>query len=302
MMYKRSLAGMAFFLLLILAPALCAAEIFLEAPDKAARGDAFVARASADAPVNDFVFFWRGKSYKIRAAEQAVNGKTAWIAEILLPAPLDEKAPKLKLGLGVSTANKRPIASVHADVALYDRKRPVQKLTVDKKYVNPPASEKARIQRDREKVAKALSAPLEGRLWSLPLQRPVPGGISSSFGMKRVFNGQPRSVHRGLDLRGATGTPIKACADGKVILVDNLYFSGNTVYIDHGDGVRTAYLHMSEPKVQVGQYVKKGDLVGLVGATGRVTGPHLHLSLIVQGQSADPEPLLEKNSQSGKQK
>ncbi len=120
----------------------------------------------------------------------------------------------------------------------------------------------------------------------------MPGTVSSLFGMKRVFNGQPRGMHRGLDLRGAQGTPIRACADGVVALVDDLYFSGNAVYINHGDGVFSSYLHMSKPLVTPGERVRRGQVVGLVGATGRVTGPHLHLGLMVQGESVDPQPLL----------
>lgn len=276
-------------LLLFTAIAPARAEIILRAPDKAARGDAYLAQAASAAPVDDFIFYWRGRSYPVKAVKGSGAGGEEWSAEILLPVPLDEKAPKLRLG---ASAGKSAPAAVHADIALYDRPRPVQKLTVDKKYVNPPAHEQDRIKRDREKVRAALERKLPERAWSLPFNRPVPGSVSSLFGMKRVFNGEPRSVHRGLDLRGASGTPIYACADGRVELVDNLYYSGNAVYLNHGDGVFTAYLHMSEPKVGEGQYVKKGDLVGLVGATGRVTGPHLHLSLIVQGQSVDPEPLL----------
>lgn len=163
---------------------------------------------------------------------------------------------------------------------------------MNKKYVNPPASQQERIKKDREKVRRALAQYLPERFWTIPFERPVQGGVSSLFGMKRVFNGEPRSVHRGLDLRGAQGTPILACADGEVALADNLYFSGNVVYINHGEGVFSAYLHMSEARVQVGERVRKGQVIGLVGATGRVTGPHLHLSLIVQGQSVDPQPFL----------
>lgn len=263
--------------------------IALEAPGKVARGDAFLAKAVSDKPVDNVDFFWRGKTYTVKARQEGIG----CVAEILLPVPLDEPARKLVLGAGPELAKgERPLATVHADINLFEKKRPVQKLTVDKKYVNPPASEKARIQRDREKVREALAQKLPGKEWELPFARPVPGSVSSLFGMKRVFNGEPRSVHRGLDLRGATGTPIKACADGRVALVDNLYFSGNTVYVNHGDGVFTAYLHMSEPKVKSGDIVKKGDVIGLVGATGRVTGPHLHLSLMVQGQPVDPQPLL----------
>ncbi len=185
---------------------------------------------------------------------------------------------------------------VRSTVAIKDVKRPVQKLTVERKFVDPPAEVKDRIARDREKVRKALQTTLPERQWSLPMQRPVPGSVSSQFGLKRVFNGQPRGEHRGLDLRGAQGTPIKACADGVVVLVDDLYFSGNTAYINHGEGVFSAYLHMSEANVKPGDVVKKGDVIGKVGATGRVTGPHLHLSMFAQGQPVDPLPLLDNSS------
>lgn len=273
------------------------AEIILQAPQKSARGDAFVAEAISTEPVEEFVFFWRGKEHRVRAKQD----NQGWSGKILLPAALDEKADSLALGLGsVAKSGGKAIEKTRATVALFDRPRPTQKLTVNKKYVNPPASEKARIESDRQKVRKALATSLPERLWELPFQRPVPGGVSSLFGMKRVFNGEPRSVHRGLDLRGAQGTPIKAVADGEVVLVDNLYFSGNTVYLNHGDGVFSAYLHMSEPKVAPGQKVSRGDVIGLVGATGRVTGPHLHLSLIVQGQSVDPQPLLENTARETK--
>ena len=152
----------------------------------------------------------------------------------------------------------------------------------------------ARIKADREKVRLALADWLPERHWALPLARPVPGDVSSLFGLKRVFNGQPRGVHRGLDLRGPQGQPVLACADGRVALTGDLYFSGNVVYINHGEGVFTAYLHLSEILVQNGENVRKGQVVGLVGATGRVTGPHLHLSLLVQGESVDPLPFLER--------
>ncbi|WP_165174705.1 M23 family metallopeptidase [Desulfovibrio sp. ZJ369] len=272
------------------------AGVRLEAPARAARGDAFLALAAADQPATCFTFHWRGKSYKA-VAQRAADAGGQWQAVILLPVPLDEKAQRLELAVtsgreGPGSRASDDVAKANMAIALYDRERPVQKLTVDKKYVNPPAAQQERIKKDREKVRRILSVYLPERYWTLPFERPVPGGVSSLFGMKRVFNGQPRSVHRGLDLRGAQGTPIRACADGEVALADNLYFSGNAVYINHGEGVFSAYLHMSESKVKAGERVRKGQVVGLVGATGRVTGPHLHLSLIVQGQSVDPQPFL----------
>lgn len=266
-----------------------AATLRLEAPEQVARGDAFLALAVSDVPVQDVTFVWRGKEWRAQAETVVTpQGAQAWQAVMLLSVPLEAKEKRLSLAASATGGGRAP----QTMVTLFDRKRPVQKLTVDKKYVDPPAKVMERIRRDRAQVKAALASYSPVRQWALPLTRPVPGGISSLYGLKRVFNGQPRGYHRGLDLRGASGTPIKACADGRVVLCDDLYFSGKTVYLDHGQGVFTAYLHMSEQLVRNGQEVRKGQIIGKVGATGRVTGPHLHLSLIVQGQSVDVEPLL----------
>lgn len=257
----------------------------LEAPASVGKGNAFLARALSGVPVNEFTFTWLGKEQAVKA----IRSGNAWLGEILLPVPVDTRDDGGRLAVGVSGGG-----AVGATVNFHDVKRPVQKLQVDKKYVDPPKAVQQRIKQDRQKVRQALARNDVERQWRLPLYRPVQGGISSQFGLKRVFNGQLRGQHRGLDLRGAEGTPIHACSDGVVVLNDDLYYSGNTVYVNHGDGVFTAYLHMSKSNVQPGQQVRRGDVIGYVGATGRVTGPHLHLSLLVQGQSVDPLPLLEQ--------
>lgn len=275
-------------LALCVVPVASASTLNLDVPARVARGDAFLVTARTDTTADALVFRWRGKAHRVPV--MLLDGvRTAWL---LLPVPVDAKEQTLPLSVGL-VGDKNAARTAQVTVALYDRERPVQKLTVDKKYVNPPANEQARIAEDRRKVRAVISRYTPERYWTLPLLRPVSGGVSSLFGMKRVFNGQPRSVHRGLDLRGAAGTPIRAAADGVIALVDNLYFSGNAVYIDHGLGVFTAYLHMSATDVQPGQAVRRGDVIGKVGATGRVTGPHLHLSMLVQGVSVDPLPLLE---------
>ena len=260
--------------------------VTLRAPESAAKGDAFEATATSDRKCDKIVFNWRGKDIPVKASPNA-NGEHE--ARVLLPAPLDEQSRALKLSASDGSAS-----TAQANVRIFEKQRPSQKLKVDKKFVQPPAEVREKIKADREKVRAALSQRLPERQWTLPFEKPVPGGVSSLFGMKRVFNGETKSVHRGLDLRGATGTPIRACADGQVALSDNLYYSGNAVYVNHGDGVFTAYLHMSKPLVKAGDLVKKGDVIGLVGATGRVTGPHLHLSMIVQGQGVDPQPFLKE--------
>lgn len=295
---KKFFCICAFSLLALLCEAgMASAELALNVPERAAAGDAFLAELVSTEPVDEFIVNWLGKTHKIKA-KTASQGRSE--AQILLPVPLDEKSRALNLKASAQQNGKKTPASLNVKIEIYDKQRPSEKLTVDKKYVNPPASVQKRLKDDREKVRQALSRPVAESEWTLPFARPVPGAPSSVFGKKRVFNGQPRSVHRGLDLRGAAGSPIKACANGEVILVDNLYYSGNAVYVDHGGGVVTAYLHMTKPLVEVGQKVKRGDPIGLVGATGRVTGPHLHLTLLVQGQSVDPLPFLETQGAKGK--
>ena len=282
----------------------------LEAPKRVARGDAFLATVMSNTPLRSVTFRWLGKKHRITAApvnmgshvreEGQAARRTQWRASILLPVPLDCKDSAQNLTVMPQpeyAADMAASAPVVRKLAFYDKKRPVQKLTVDKKYVTPPPEQAARIKADREKVRAALATNLAEHCWSLPFYRPVPDrGISSLFGLKRVFNGQPRGVHRGLDLRGPQGQPVKACADGLVVLTGDLYYGGKVVYINHGEGVFTAYLHLSEIRAHEGQRVRRGEVVGLVGATGRVTGPHLHLSLIVQGESVDPLPFLAAQS------
>ncbi|MCI7569026.1 MAG: M23 family metallopeptidase [Desulfovibrio sp.] len=280
----RALLPALLFLCVFGASAPAGATPLLEAPDRVARGDAFLVLASSDRPTQRFTFSWGGKDY----AADAYQDGGRWQAVMLLGMPLEEKQGRRTLIVrdgGESCA---------AEIAVFDRKRPVQKLSVDKKYVSPPPEVMARIREDRRKTARALAVYSSHRRWTAPFVRPVEGGVSSLYGLRRVFNGQPRGFHKGLDLRSPAGTPIRACADGVVTLADNLYFSGNAVYLDHGLGVATAYLHMSKILVRPGDSVQRGQVIGLVGATGRVTGPHLHLTLFAQGQSVDILPLLEK--------
>ena len=141
----------------------------------------------------------------------------------------------------------------------------------------PDAATKARIEREAAKARQvSLNAHLTPRHWKLPFAQPASGRITSPFGTARVFNRQVKSRHTGLDFGGGTGAPVKAANDGIVALVDSFYLGGNCVYIDHGAGMVTGYLHLSKWYVRQGQQVKKGQLIGRIGATGRVTGPHLH--------------------------
>ena len=169
---------------------------------------------------------------------------------------------------------------------------PIRRLSVDPSFVSPPASVIDRIQREARQLNEIFATATDERLWSGGFLRPVPGDSTSSFGRRSVFNGQPRSPHSGTDFRGAEGTPIKAPNAGIVALATDLYFSGNVVIIDHGWGLYSYFAHLSSIAVDEGSQVKQGDVVGDVGSTGRVTGPHLHWTVRLNDARVDPLSLM----------
>ena len=169
------------------------------------------------------------------------------------------------------------------------RDYPEQWLTIkNKRKVNPNPDDLKRI---RQEVApqRAAKRHFDENTWpDLVMHKPVDGPYSSHFGLKRFFNEQPRNPHGGLDIAAATGTPIKAPAPGLVVEAGDFFFNGNSVFIDHGQGVISFYCHLNDIHVKKGQRVERGDTLGEVGATGRVTGPHLHWSVGLNGTWVDP--------------
>ena len=166
----------------------------------------------------------------------------------------------------------------------------IQKLTVDPKYVEVPKEEEERVKADSARVSAAYRSGEAARRWT-SFARPVPfeGG---NFGARRVYNGKTQSFHAGLDMSAPKGTPVAAAADGRVALAGDLYFSGGTVLLDHGGGLFTQYMHLSRVDVKDGDIVAKGAILGLVGATGRVTGPHLHWAVRLNGARVNPAAFL----------
>jgi len=169
---------------------------------------------------------------------------------------------------------------------------PQRELTVAAKFVAPPESVKARIAADAHAFAKAWKTPFGPRVFTEGFARPRDSEVTAHFGDQRLLNGKKKTVHYGLDLDGQVGDPVTASNDGTVVLVRDCYTTGNTILLSHGGGVFTGYFHMSAFKVKRGAKVKRGQLIGLVGKTGRVTGPHLHFLAHVDKLSVNPEALL----------
>ena len=163
-----------------------------------------------------------------------------------------------------------------------------RRLTVDPQFVNPPASAMERIAREAKEMAQLFAHPTPDRLWRGPFRMPVPGPSTSSFGRLSILNGESRSRHQGADFRAAEGTEVRAPNAGRVVIAGDYYFSGNTVILDHGAGLFSLFAHFSKIGVGPGALVRTGDVLGEAGATGRVTGPHVHWAVRLNGASVDP--------------
>jgi len=165
-------------------------------------------------------------------------------------------------------------------------------LTVAPKFVEPGQEELKRIEAESELKAKVFAASADEPLWASSFHAPVTAAATDSFGTRRMFNGKLASVHKGMDFRARMGTPVLASNSGTVVLSRPLYYEGKCVVIDHGLGLFTISMHLSRLDVREGQHVATGERLGLSGATGRVTGPHLHWAVRWQGAYLDPAKLL----------
>lgn len=172
---------------------------------------------------------------------------------------------------------------------------PESKLTVDPKFDKAPPP---RVVDESAAIAASWKLGTKQRLWRQAFVRPAKGIDTSPFGVKRTYNGKTEGRHRGLDIDGANGDPIYAANDGVVVLVaDDFYYVGNAVFIDHGAGLFTLYFHMTKTGVQLGDKVKRGQKIGTIGKTGRVTGPHLHFSVKLADTYVNPADLLQYEGQ-----
>jgi len=175
-----------------------------------------------------------------------------------------------------------------------DKQYSTQRITIkDKRKVNPLKQDIDRILKEKKRKQKAANSWLDQEP-DTDFLVPVDGVITGSYGRRRIFNGQPKRPHSGMDIAADKGVPVLAPADGVVVESGDFFFSGNVIYIQHGEGLVTVYAHLDERSVKPGDRVKKGQVIGKVGATGRVTGPHLHWSVGLNGTWVDPALFIDK--------
>ena len=181
-------------------------------------------------------------------------------------------------------------------VRVVPRQFPIRRLKVAPEFVDPPPETLAQIERDGKALADTY-ARVSPRQWSGAFVLPVAGKPSSNFGTRSYYNGERRAPHAGVDFASGTGTPVRAANHGTIALAAPLYFTGNTIVIDHGARLFSVFAHLSEFKMSAGDVVEPQTIVGLVGSTGRVTGPHLHWSVRLNGARVDPLSLVAATSE-----
>lgn len=184
------------------------------------------------------------------------------------------------------------IKRVIADVKVIEKDFPSEKLNVDRKRVFLSKKNLARAKREGEIRRKAYANSPERPLFLKPFELPINSKVTSIYGSRRIFNKKKQTQHLGTDFRAKTGTPIKSSNRGKVVLSRDFFYSGNTIIIDHGLGIFTTYGHLSKRYVQEGEIIPEGTVIGLAGASGRVTGPHLHWGVTVNGLAIEGESLV----------
>lgn len=245
-------------------------------------GIAIVKLGEADSPVAE-VLFNDKRVLTLRVADgfYAVVG-----------IPLDAQ-PGMH-NLQVRAANNGAQVNFTTAFEVKPKAYPTQHLQISPRFLQPSKADQERIAREVPIIIAAREHWSDAPPASFSLQQPSLGRLSSNFGLRRVLNGKDSAPHAGLDVAVPTGTPVRAAAAGRVVHTGDFFYAGKTVFLDHGQGFITVYLHLSRIDAKAGDGVEAGALLGAVGATGLVTGPHLHWGVLLNGTYVDPALFLSR--------
>ena len=247
-------------------------------------GDAVLISVEASSPLTAL----EGEAFGRSASFWAAAGERRWFGLI----GIDVDARPGTYDLVVHGTSDRGTAHARVSLPVQERRVETRRIRVAERFMNPPQEEAARIAADAQRLAQVFAQSQPTRLWHGPFTPPVPGSSTSGFGRLTVMNNVPRGRHRGVDFRAQEGTPVYAPNAGVVVLAADLYFTGNTVILDHGAGLYSLFAHFSSLAVEEGMQVAGGDLMGKAGATGRVTGPHVHWAVRLKDATIDPLSLI----------
>jgi len=250
-------------------------------PEQPSPGEFFLLKAKGLGAAGRVTADFEGKTYRLW--KNGASDEWAGLASVDRDSRLGVKKLTLMAGDGQALV---------FSLQLKERIFPEQRISVSEKMVTLSPKDQERANREAVQIRKSLKTFTPAKLWADKFSMPLDGRISGEFGVRRIYNGKPKSYHSGLDIAVPAGVPVHAAAGGTVSLVGDFFYTGNTVFVDHGLGLFTAYFHMSAISVAQGEKVERGDQIGLVGATGRSTGPHLHWGTYLLGQKADPLSLI----------
>lgn len=274
----------------------CSAGITLKlsAPEST-QGSLLLLEVRSRAPISALSGQWNDRSLEFwEAANSATTAKTATVdlRRALLGVDLERPPGTYPVILHIETTRGKP-ASCTLQIPVRKGKFATENLRVEKEFVEPSPEQIKRANEERDRLRAIFNQATPQKLWTGPFRVPIDGVTTGgNFGKRRILNGQPGSPHSGVDFPAPTGTSVHAAQSGRVALAEELFFSGNTVVVDHGLGVYTFYGHLSEIDVKAGDDLQSGQVLGKVGATGRVTGPHLHWGLTVERARVNPLRLV----------
>ncbi len=301
---RRLSAALIFVLGLYLFPALADARIpqscgqgitlKLSAPEST-QGSLLLLEIRSRTPMSDLSGEWNGRTiafWQVHSEGSKPNAPSVDWRRALLGVDLEKAPGKYPVTVHVQTANGKPMICT-VQIPIRKGKFATERLHVEKEFVEPNPEQIKRANEERDRLRAIFDQVTPQKLWTGDFRVPLDGVTTGgNFGKRRILNDQPGSPHSGVDFPASTGTLVHAAQNGRVVLAQELFFSGNTVVVDHGLGIYTFYGHLSEIDVKVGDDLESGQVLGKVGATGRVTGPHLHWGLTVERARVNPLQLV----------